>query len=72
MSNEMKYIVISQKQTIAYDDEKCLLDGKEIKDDFGGLTSSEEFAKAKQKDFYNSFFQPKSVVRKYRKLWSSL
>lgn len=57
MSNEMKYIVISQKQTIAYDDEKCLLDGKEIKDDFGGLTSSEEFAKAKQKDFYNSFFQ---------------
>lgn len=57
MSNEMRYIVISQKQTIAYDDEKCLLDGKEIKDDFGGLTSSEEFAKAKQKDFYNFFFQ---------------
>lgn len=57
MANEMKYIVIGQKQTISYDDDKCLLDGKEIKDDFGGLASSEEFAKAKQKEFYNSFFQ---------------
>lgn len=58
MANEMKYIVISQKQTIAYDDEKCLIGGKEIKkEDFGEFTSSEDFAKAKQEEFYNSFFQ---------------
>lgn len=57
MADEMKYIVISQKKTIAYDDTKCVIDNQNVEnDDLGGKTS-EQYAEEKQKDFYNSFFQ---------------
>lgn len=57
MADEMKYIVISQKKTIAYDDTKCVIDNQNVEnDDLGGKTSK-QYAEEKQKDFYNSFFQ---------------
>lgn len=57
MAEEKKYIVISQKKTIAYDDTKCVIDNQNVEnDDLGGKTSK-QYAEEKQKEFYNSFFQ---------------
>lgn len=59
MADEMKYIVISQKKTIAYnnDNTKCVIDNKNVENEELGGKTSKEFAEEKQKEFYNFFFQ---------------
>ena len=53
----MKYIVISQKYTIAYNEDKCLINQKEyLENDRDGKTSK-VFAEEKQNEFYLSLFQ---------------
>ena len=55
MAEEKKYIVISQKKTIAYDNDKCCIDNNDV-EELGGKTPK-EYAEERQRDFYNSFFQ---------------
>jgi len=57
MEDKLKYIVISQKQTIAYDEEKCLINQKEYSEKDRDGKPSKAFAEEKQKDFYLSLFQ---------------
>lgn len=57
MEDKMKYIVISQKQTIAYDEEKCLINQKEYSEKDRDGKPSKAFAEEKQKEFYLSLFQ---------------
>lgn len=57
MEDRMNYIVISQKHTIAYNEEKCLINQKEyLEKDRDGKTSK-AFAEEKQNEFYLSLFQ---------------
>lgn len=51
------YIVISQKQTIVYDEEKCLINQKEYSEKDRDGKPSKAFAEEKQKDFYLTLFQ---------------
>lgn len=55
MADEMKYIVISQKKAIAYNNDSCCIDNHNV-EDLGGKTPK-EYAEERQRDFYNFFFQ---------------
>ncbi len=57
MEDKMNYIVISQKYTIAYNEEKCFINQKEYQEDERGGKTSKTFAEEKQNEFYLSLFQ---------------
>lgn len=57
MDDNLKNIVISQKMTISYDDEKCVINQREFQDNELNGKSSKDYAQEKQREFYLSFFQ---------------
>lgn len=57
MDDNIKNIVISQKMTISYDDEKCVINQREFQDKELNGKSSKDYAQEKQREFYLSFFQ---------------
>ena len=57
MEDKMNYIVISQKHSIAYNEEKCLINQKEYPEKDRDGKTSKAFAEEKQNEFYLSLFQ---------------